>query len=147
MGVFDGRGVSQYVDPRHLIEWVRKQPDHLNVTLTVRDRALELLCPAPEKQLIPYEPDHRGTKLVIPAYSYTLGSVPLHYFGSPLFGDKNVWDMLSRKEGSKRYFLGFPQAETQWGGRNEVGGSSWNDAALLCPEEVIDIVIPLLTAN
>jgi hypothetical protein len=50
---------------------------------------------------------------------------------------------LSSKENNKRRLLGLPQAKTQWGGRNEVGGSSWNDAAMLCPEEVIDIVLSL----
>jgi hypothetical protein len=127
IGILDQRGISTYVDPRHLIDWVRQQAEHRNITLTVRDRFLEIA--------------HPDGKVTLPGYSYTLGSVPLHAHGSPKFSKCGVWDELTRAETAKRDLLNFPPASSGWGGRNEVGGSSWNDAALLIPEEVIAHVL------
>lgn len=147
VGIIDERGRSKKVDPRHLVQWLRqKHEGHANVTLAVRDRPLELFHTDEELILFNEGLSDSDTsfKLTIPAYNYTLGSVPLHSSGSPKFSDRDVWEQLSTMEGKKRYFLGLPQPKTFWGGRNEVGGSSWNDAAILCPEEVVDIVLPWL---
>lgn len=121
--VLDQRSLQQYCDPRLLVEWARQQPGHSNVTLTVRDRRLDL-------------PDGRS----IPAYSYTLGSVPLHEDGSPMFSDRGVWSALAAAERAKRAKYGYPEPSSDWGGRNEVGGSSWNDACVLEPKEVLEVV-------
>lgn len=123
VGVLDQRGITVYVDPRHLIDWTREQAGHSNLTLTVRDRFFEI--------------DRITGKAVLPGYSYTLGSIPLHVLGSPRFSEHDVWNILTQAETAKRALLGFPPAGSGWGGRNEVGGSGWNDAALLIPEEVI----------
>jgi superfamily I DNA/RNA helicase len=45
---------------------------------------------------------------------------------------------------AKRKQYGFPMPSTDWGGRNEVGGSSHNDAAILTPEEVLAVVESVL---
>ncbi len=127
VGVLDQRGISVYVDPRHLIDWTRIQAGHRNITLTVRDKIFEVA--------------HATGKIVLPGYSYTLGSIPLHMQGSPRFSEHAVWDKLTEAEIDKRNLLGFPPASSGWGGRNEVGGSGWNDAALLLPEEVIAKVL------
>ncbi|MGZ0020554.1 hypothetical protein [Nitrosomonas sp. wSCUT-2] len=127
IGVLDQRGITAYVDPRHLIDWVRQQTGHRNITLTVRDRFLEVV--------------HPDRKVTLPGYSYTLGSVPLHPCGSPKFSECYIWEKLTQAETIKRNLLGFSPSSSGWGGRNEVGGSSWNDAALLTPEEVISHVL------
>lgn len=119
--VLDQRGVSAYVDPRLLVEIARERGAR-NVTLTVRDR--EVLDRS----------ELRG-------YSYTLGSVPLHKDGSPKYSDLGIWGKLSQAENKKRMDLGFPAATSGWGGRNEVGGSPWNDASFLTPEDVIKTVL------
>lgn len=150
VGIFDSRGISEYIDPRHLLEWVRQQPDHINITLTVRDRPLELFHT--EEKLIlqkqgaeKLEDGDTEFQINLSAFTYTLGCVPLHKSGSPKFSDRNVWEALSKAEQNKRYFLNLPMPTGGWGGRNEVGGSSWNDAAILFPEEVIDCVLPLIS--
>jgi len=144
VAVFDGRGISEYVDPRHLIEWARSQPDCTsNITLTVRDRPLDFF--RTEEELLLWkeglEDSAFSWKITLPAYSYTLGSIPLHKNGSPRFADRNVFAALSEAEKQKRYLLNFPFPSSAWGGRNEVGGSSWNDAALITPEEVLKVVL------
>jgi len=122
-GMLDQRGITTYVDPRHLIDWTRQQEGHSNLTLTVRDRICEI--------------SHATGKLMLPGYSYTLGSIPLHALGSPRFSEHDIWRTLAQAEATKRQLLALPPAGSSWGGRNEVGGSGWNDAALLLPEEVI----------
>ncbi|MEL7038236.1 MAG: hypothetical protein AAFO04_21855 [Cyanobacteria bacterium J06592_8] len=123
VAILDQRSLQEYCDPRLLVEWARSQSNCLNITLTVRSRALEV------------------GELKYPAFAYTLGSIPLHPLGSPKFSDKNVWQKLAEAERKKRELLGFPMPLTEWGGRNEVGGSSWNDAVIMTPEDVIDCVI------
>lgn len=118
--VLDQRSLRQYCDPRLLVEWTRKQPSHKNITLTIRDRPLAL---------------DGGRE--IPGFAYTLGSVPLHKDGSPCFSDRQVWQALVIAERNKRIDYGYPLPTSDWGGRNEVGGSSWNDASVLTPKEVI----------
>ena len=140
--VLDQRGISEYIDPRHLIEWARQNKECTsNITLTIRDRLLNFFHT--EEELLLWKEGMEDTdyawKVIISAYSYTLGSIPLHQNGSPKFSDRNVWKKLSQAEGEKRFMLNLPAPSTDWGGRNEVGGSSWNDAALLLPEEVIKI--------
>lgn len=120
--VLDQRSLGQYCDPRLLVEWARERETR-NITLTVRDRNLI-----------------DGDRL-IPAYAYILGSVPLHDSGSPMFSDRGVWEALAEAERAKRARYGYPAPSTDWTGRNEVGGSSWNDACVLSPEEVIDTVL------
>lgn len=149
VAILDSRGVNEYVDPRHLIEWARTQQSHENITLTVRDRPLELW--STEDDISLFQEGSKslgyGSKVNLQAHSYTLGCVPLHQRSSPKLSDRNVWQILSKAENDKRYWIGIPRASTQWGGRNEVGGSSWNDAAILTPEEIIDIVLPLLATE
>lgn len=149
VGILDERGRSRKVDPRHLIQWVRRQEGHVNVTLAVRDRLLELFHTEEELILFKEGLTDSGTsfKLTVPGYNYTLSSVPLHSSGSPRFSDRDIWKQLDTKESDKRYFLGFPESTTLWGGRNEVGGSAWNDAAILCPEEVVDTVLSWLESQ
>lgn len=142
--VLDQRSLNKYCDPRLLVEWARSQPGHSNVTLTVRDRLLVLLHTEEELTLLPKEwqdsdNSEYAYKIEIPACSYTLGSVPLHPYGSPKFSDRNVWQKLANAERAKRLQYGYPMPSSDWGGRNEVGGSSWNDACILTPEEVIKI--------
>ena len=144
VGILDSRGINGYVDPRHLIEWVREQKSLTNVTLTVRDRLAHFFHT--EEELFLWDSENckdsdNSWKISLPAYNYTLGSVPLHGLGSPKFNEHNIWEKLSEAEHDKRYFLNLPKPSTDWGGRNEVGGSSWNDPALLLPEEVIDCVL------
>ena len=148
VGILDSRGIPSYVDPRHLIDWVRSQPNHANITLTVRDRVLELFHT--EEELIlqkqgesKIENCETAWQINLAAFNYTLGCVPLHELGSPQFSEKGVWEVLSKAERDKRFYLNLPMPTGGWGGRNEVGGSSWNDAAILAPEEVIDAVLQL----
>ena len=150
VAVLDSRGISDYVDPRHLVEWARSQPECTsNITLTVRDRPLQLFYT--EKELLLWkeglEDGPLSWKITLPAYSYTLGSIPLHADGSPEFADQNVFALLSVAENQKRDYLDLPLPSSAWGGRNEVGGSSWNDAALLTPEEVLKVALNILRAR
>lgn len=177
VGILEVPATFDYVDPRHLIKWVQCQHTHLNITLTVRQRPLKLWRNSLERELVLLPDSIRipegintltmpaFTHATVPAFHYTLGSVPLHPLGSPNFSDgrnlpefvpgceldeafrlyrpmnDSVWDVLSSAEKSKRKWLGFPQVTTFWGGRNTVGGSSLKDSAVLMPEEVIDLVL------
>jgi hypothetical protein len=164
--VFDQRSLQQYCDPRLLVEWARGQEDTRNITLTVRDRALRLIAdptynelsgnietsyflPSVEEEEAASNPTYIYTLEVaeIPAYSYTLGSVPLHEAGSPKFSDNGIWEALHKAECKKRDRFGYPHPSSRWGGRNEVGGSSWNDASVLSPEEVIKCVLSVENAK
>lgn len=136
------------VDPRHLIEWVRLQDNHSNITLTVRQRPLKLWRESLDDQLILFSKELDDPfelhAIILPAYNYTLGSVPLHPAGSPRYSDGQnipIWDVLSYAEKEKRERLAFPPPTTYWGGRNEVGGSSWNDSAVLTAEEIITKIL------
>lgn len=144
--VLDQRSLPHYCDPRLLVEWARTV-DAGNITLTVRDRTLEFVAvekgcafrnELPDYELQEWE--EIAMEFAVPAYSYTLGSVPLHKDGSPKFSDRGVWQALAAAERQKREDYGYPMPSSDWGGRNEVGGSSWNDACVLSPEEVISIV-------
>lgn len=155
--VLDQRSLSAYCDPRLLVEWAREN-NAANVTLTVRDRSLKInqikyyiWDGSPRTMYVLPEGDEdmpSNSKLLaeleIPAYNYTLGSVPLHEEGSPMFSDNGIWEALSKAEHAKRKEYGFPMPSTDWGGRNEVGGSSHNDAAILTPEEVLAVVDSVL---
>lgn len=147
VAVLDTPSCINYADPRHLIEWARQQPNYSNITLAVRQRPLKLWRNHNEN-LVLFTPEvdniFKGESITLPAYNYTLGSVPLHPSGSPRFCNvqkQSIWEVLSLAEKNKRKKLDFPEPTTAWGGRNEVGGSSWNDAALLTPEEVIDLAL------
>lgn len=157
--VLDQRSLSAYCDPRLLVEWAREREDHKNVTLTVRDRLLKLEeiqyrelrlgeeTWATRYELAGYELQGNESlvrQLIVPAYNYTLGSIPLHENGSPMFSDNEIWKALTEAEKEKRKEYGYPMPSTNWGGRNEVGGSSHNDAVILTPEEVLTVVHAVL---
>lgn len=144
--VLDQRSLLQYCDPRLLVEWARTV-DAGNITLTVRDRILKFIEVDKESVIKNELPDYElqeGEEVVmelkIPAYAYTLGSVPLHRDGSPLFSDRGVWAALAATERQKREDYNYPMPSSDWDGRNAVGGSSWNDASILTPEEVLEVV-------
>lgn len=128
--IFDQRSFDGYVDPRLLVEWAREN-NSSNVTLTVRSGARQ---PNAAKLI---DAGHPETEL----FSYTLGSVPLHRKGSPNFSDHDVWEVLANLENEVRAQKGLEPPDTQWGGRDAVGGSSWRDPAIASPEEVIDRVL------
>ena len=123
--IFDQRGFEDYIDPRLLVDWARKNATR-EITLTVRSGS----------NLPNTVPDW-------PSFSYTLGSVPLHSNGSPRFSDRGIWARLQLLEVSIREEKKVGMPETAWGGRNEVGGSSWRDPAIASPKEIIDIVLGL----
>lgn len=124
--IFDQRSINEYVDPRLLLEWARANGATEPITLTVRDGSR-----------LP----NAGLIKDFPAFSYTLGSIPLHSKGSPKFSDRNIWAKLTTLEMDLRGQNGLPMPETFWGGRNEVGGSSWRDPAIATPEQIIDAVL------
>lgn len=126
VAILDQRSLRHYCDPRLLVEWARQQKGHSNITLTVRSRELVT------------------EDFKLPGWSYTLGSVPLHQDGSPKFSDNGVWEHLAFEEQQLRSYYKLPHPSSDWGGRNEVGGSSWNDAVVMTPEQVIDCVLEVL---
>lgn len=67
-------------------------------------------------------------------YSYTLGCIPTHPLLERLDYTQNTFIALTEAERLKN-----PQTEP-WGGRATVGGSPWNNASQLTPEEVVSIV-------
>jgi hypothetical protein len=127
-GVFDQTGFEGYVDPRLFVEWCREQKLENPITLTIRDGSKK-----PNAKLIMADDSLKK--------AYTLGSVPLHSKGSPKYSDKGVWTALDELEKKERDLLGVPYPETKWGGRNEVGGSGWNDPVLTSPNQLLDCVL------
>lgn len=129
--VFDQREFDQYIDPRLLVEWAGLNNVSESITLTIRDGS-----------------NHPNAKLLDgfrEMYSYTLGSVPLHPKGSPKFSDRDVWKSLAALELTLRTECGNHPAATEWGGRNEVGGSGWRDPVISSPEQVLDVVLDCLS--
>jgi hypothetical protein len=129
--VFDQRGFNEYVDPRLLVEWARENSAIEPVTLTVRNGRGQ-----PNANFLS---EYSGE-----LFSYTLGSVPLHAKSSPCFNDHGVWEALQALELRIRAENQQLKPLTAWGGRNEVGGSSWRDPVIATPEQVIDTVVTLL---
>jgi len=127
--IFDQRIFNEYVDPRLLVDWCRENNVEHTITLTVRDGSRQ---------------PNAFSGLMFDQYSYTLGSVPLHPKGSPKFSDNNVWYHLDRLELLIRDQNNISAPQTKWGGRNEVGGSSWRDPAIASPEQVINAVLNAL---
>lgn len=128
--IFDQRSFDGYVDPRLLVEWARENGASKPITLTVRDGSGQ-----PNASILDWQSD---------LFSYTLGSIPLHPKGSPKFSDRDVWAHLQTLELRVRADNQQPTPHTAWGGRNEVGGSSWRDPAIATPEQVIDAVLDVL---
>jgi hypothetical protein len=128
VAVFDSRTLDEgYIDPRLMTDWARLNSS-CPVTLTVRDGTRQ-----PNASLVSeYEGD---------LYSYTLGSIPLHPEGSPKYSDRDIWTKLAKYEDLCRSTFGLPNSETKWGGRNEVGGSSWRDPMIMSPGQVLDVVL------
>jgi len=126
--IFDQRSFEGYVDPRLLVEWARENSVTHPITLTIRDGSL-----MPNTKLV------EGYEGVL--YNYTLGSIPLHPSGSPKFSDKLVWAKLQELEVNLRTQFKLPLPETAWGGRNEVGGSSWRDPMISFFPDIIDVVL------
>lgn len=141
VAIFNQRSLPGYVDPRLLVEWAREQGAASPVTLTVRDGTL-----LPNASILQGLPDgfEPGAGSLLPMYSYTLGSIPLHHEGSPKYSDRGVWSALQDLEKEVRDAAHQPHPETSWGGRNEVGGSGWRDPAIANPEQVVDRVLKTL---
>jgi hypothetical protein len=132
--VFDQRGLTEYVDARLPVEWARRAKAPRTFTLTIRDGS-----GLPEATTLNW-PDH------LPRYSYTLGRIPLHADGSPKYSDCGVWEALSASEAATRVSLGISGPAAHWGGRNDVGGSSFRHPVVMRPEQVLDQVIELAAA-
>jgi hypothetical protein len=133
--IFDQRPFQgEYVDPRLLVEWCRENHIYSPVTLTVRDGSR-----LPNSVLL-----DEGLELEL--FSCTLGSVPLHAKGSPKYSDRRVWEKLAELERNVRTNQGLSLPETNWGGRNEVGGSGWRDPVICTPEQIIDTVDAVVNA-
>lgn len=149
--VFDQRSISKYVDPRCLVTIARELGATGVVTLSVRSMPVELCitngsiismvqAKAEYEDAIEHgsTPNHASVK--IPGFGYTLGSLPYHD-GAAALDLTQVFPVLAKAEQDRRKAIGFPAAETTWGGRASVGGSGWRDASLLQPEEVIAIAL------
>jgi hypothetical protein len=119
IAILDRRSLRTYLDPRIFLDWVREQPDHQHVTLTIGDFS-------------------KPSDII--GYSYTLGCVPLHPKGSPCFSTNHVWEALARLENVHRVEKGLVPLEFSWSGREDVGGSGWNDPSLLTPSEVLHVI-------
>lgn len=123
----DMRSVNKYLDPRVLVMRSQEMEGVTQpVTLTCRSMNIKI------------------GDLLIPAQQYTLGSLPYHPQARDLDLTK-VFPVLAEAEAKKRKDLGFPAASTNWGGRAAVGGSGWNDASLMTPEEVLAIALDVIT--
>lgn len=108
--VCDTREMNGYLDPRCFLRAIATMPNLLPMTLTVRNFK-----------------DGDG-------YSYTLGCIPTHPQVERLDYTQNTFTVLTEAERLKN-----PQTDS-WGGRATVGGSPWNHASQLTPEEVVSIV-------
>jgi len=75
----------------------------------------------------------------IKSFSYILGSISSPGFKKTSYSDNGVWEALAEAESISRSKLSIPQGETNWGGRNAVGGSGWNDPSILYPLDAIQI--------
>lgn len=141
IAVLDQRPLEGYIDPRILVEWARKQPGHRHVTLTIRSGARQPNA-AKTIEAFNYQAIANGQSPILDSdlFSYTLGSVPLHELGSPMFSDRNIWKSLADLEIEVRDPIGMSPPETVWGGRNEVGGSSWRDPMISTFNQVLDRV-------
>jgi hypothetical protein len=142
--VFDQRGLEGYVDPRIAVEWAREQGAS-NITLTIRNGANQPNAKAALEQAMKEQAARGGWQGLEPemmnVFSYTLGCVPLHASGSPKFSDRGIWEKLAQLEVDVRAELGVDPPETAWGGRNEVGGSSWRDCAFSTYRQVLSTVL------
>ena len=124
VAVFDSTSFhGAYVDPRLPARWVSQHCPGAIAVLTVRDGSRQ-----------PNQPQEWDA----PTYSYTLGKTP---GTDPQFSSRGVWEKLSAAENSRRFSLGIPPLETEWGGREAVGGSSWNDAMITPPCDLVDDIV------
>jgi hypothetical protein len=71
---------------------------------------------------------------------YDLGNPEAAMF-SDRHGDRGIWEKLAQLEVDVRAELGVDPPETAWGGRNEVGGSSWRDCAFSTYRQVLSTVL------
>lgn len=126
--VLDMRSINRYIDPRCLVAIAREVGATQPVTLTSRAMLVNI-------------PDPYGVS--IPGCQYTLGSLPYHDAAATL-DLTAVFPKLAQAEAEKRQVLNLPTAKTTWGGRAAVGGSGWNDASLLSPEEVLKVALASL---
>lgn len=124
--VLDHRSFRKYIDPRCLaaraIELGASQP----ITLTVKDRPINL--------------GSEDQPVWIPGYLYTLGSLAAHPAAAAL-DLTSIFPLLAAEEKERRGAIGQPPAFTTWGGRAAVGGSGWRDGSLLSPDDVIRITL------
>ena len=124
IAVFDSRGFEgKYVDPRLPVRWVSQYSTKPLALLTVRDGSRQ-----------PNQP--KGA--IGATYSYTLGKAP---GTDPQFSSRGVWEKLSEAENSRRASLEIPPLETEWGGREAVGGSSWHDAMITPPWDLANDIV------
>ncbi len=126
--VFDQCGIPEYVDPRLPVAWAQREHASGSLTLSVRDGSR-----MPDAATF-------GWPAGIVLYSYTLGRLPLHPKGSPRYSDRRVWERLSDAEEACRAGLGLAGPPAHWGGRNDVGGSSFRLPVVMTPEQVLDQV-------
>lgn len=120
----DMRSINKYVDPRCLVAIAKEMGATAPITLTARSMSVNL--------------GNEANKILIPGCQYTLGSLPYHDRAATIDLTK-VFPLLAEAEKERRGSIGQSPAKTTWGGRAAVGGSGWNDASLLTPEEVISI--------
>lgn len=122
----DMRSINKYVDPRCLVTIAKEMGATAPLTLTARSMTVNL--------------GEEANKILIPGCQYTLGSLPYHEQAATIDLTK-VFPNLAEAEKERRGWIGQPPAATTWGGRAAVGGSGWNDASLLTPEEVLAIAL------
>lgn len=115
VAVFDQRCIEDYVDPRLFKRWIN-QNTKASFSLTYRDGS--------RMPILPQGWDRE-------VFSYTLAAEN----NSDLTA---IFPLLQEAEDKKRSLNGIPPCVTQWGGRAKVGGSSWNDAMIVNPQEVIE---------
>jgi hypothetical protein len=110
--VFDLRGIDHPVDPRACLQASRTLAPQRPETLTIKKHRLG-------------------------GVAYILGCDPAH----PLAGQVNycpsTYEHLTTAETQKSPTT----TNDPWGGRKSVGGSGWNTASQLTPEEVITVVL------
>lgn len=119
----DMRSLNKYIDPRCLTQIAKEMGADKPITLTSRSMNV-----------------HIGEDLTVPGCQYTLGSLTYHA-AAPNLDLTKIFPELAKLEADRRDYIGFRPAKTTWGGRAAVGGSGFNDASLLSPEEVIRFVL------
>jgi len=119
IAVFDQSGFSEYVDPRLLAQWVIQNCPTALATVTIRDGKAKANQPKGWADRV---------------WAYTVGWTP---GTSPMFSTQGLWEHLTALENQSRESHGIPPMTSGWGGREDVGGSSWNDAVITDPHTLV----------